>query len=301
MRFDMGEAKRRKLTDPNCGKIPKNILERGIVISPPIICDDQGLQIKSSALDEFELRFSLLYWDKLVWPSSNAIHMTSNDDAKFLEREGILTRPNYNFNGTLGNIIAATQIKAFRDLEANEPGQWTMAMGENSLQISMTDFQENEGALIELHRAIPIPAHDVSFHDILEFKERRKPELFALRHHMDQLLAEIYNSTDKQALLEKKIEEIDIACTDLLKVGGEWQFPVYVSNLKASFSINSRTLSHGAIGGWLLGGPLGLPAATAASVGAALSTIEIKGDFGFRSIRRPPSPYRYTFKTHEEL
>lgn len=297
----MGEAKRRKSIDPNYGKIPKNILERGIVISPPIICDDQGLKIKSSVLDESELRFSLLYWDKLVWPSSNIFHMTSNDDAKFLEREGVLTRPNYNFNGTAGKIMAATQIKAFRDLEANEPGQWTMAMGENSLQINMTDFKEDEGALIELHRAIPIPAHDVPLNDILEFKERRKPELFALRHHMDQLLAEIHNSTDKQTILEKKINEIDTACTNLLKVSREWQLPVYVSNLKASFSINSRTLSHGAIGAWLLGGPLGLPVATAVSVGAALSTVEIKGDFGFRSIRRPPNPYRYTFKAHEEL
>ena len=301
MRFGMGEAKRRKLIDPNYGKIPKNILEKGIVISPPINCSDKGLHIKSSALNDSELRFSLLYWDKLVWPCSNAIHIASNEDAKFLESEGILTRPNYNFNGLLENIIATTQIKAFRDLETNEPGQWTMALGENSLQINMADFQEDEGALIELHRAIPIPTHDVPLNDILEFKERRKPELLAFRHHMDQLLAEIHNSTDKQAILEKKIEEIDTACTGLLKVSREWQCPVYVSNLKASFSINSRKLSHGAIGAWLLGGPLGLSTATAATVGSVLSAIEIKGDFGFRSIRRPQSPYRYTFKTHEEL
>ncbi|MBN1930286.1 MAG: hypothetical protein JW786_01590 [Desulfobacterales bacterium] len=297
----MGEAKRRKSKDPYYGKIPKNIPERGIVISPPIVCDDNSLFVKSSVLDETELRFSLLYWDKLVWPSSNAVHMPSNDDAKFLEEIGVLTRPSYNFNGNLGHIIAATQIKAFRDLEAIEPGQWTMAMGENSLKINMSDFEKNEGALIELHRAIPIPTRDVPFNDILDFKERRKPELFALRHHFDQLLAEIHNSSDKQTILEKKIKEIDTACTDLLKVGREWQFPVYVSNLKASFSLSSRTLSHGAIGAWLLGGPLGLPAVSSALIGAALSTIEIKGDFGFRSIRRPSSPYRYTFKAHEEL
>ena len=297
----MGEAKRRKLTDPNYGKVPKNVKKRGIVISLPMICDDQGLQIKNTVLDESELRFSLLYWDKLVWPSSNFLHIESNDDAKFLEKEGILTRPRYSFNGNAGKIMADMQINAYRDLEANEPGQWTMAMGENTLQINMNDFKENEGALIELHRAIPVPAHDVPFSDILEFKERRKPELFALRHHIDQLLAEIHNSTDQKASLEAKIKEIDTACSDLLKVGREWQLPVHISNLKASFSINARTLSHGVIGGWLFSGPLRLPTVTALTVGAALSTIEIKGDFGFRSIRRPQSPYRYTFKAHEEL
>ena len=67
----MGEAKLRKQTDPNFGQVPKNGLSyRGLVVSPPIEIEGNRLFAKSSNLDAQELRFSLLFWDRLVWPSS---------------------------------------------------------------------------------------------------------------------------------------------------------------------------------------------------------------------------------------
>lgn len=298
----MGEARRRKATDPNYGKIPKHMLSCGLVISPPIEVEAQNLHIKRCNIDPFELRFSLLYWDKLVWPSSRIIHLTSNDDENFLEEVGVLSRPEYNFNGYAAHSVVASQIQAFLDREKAEPGSWAMAMGESSLLINDANFEQGKGALIELHRAIPVPSAEVPLNEILEFKVRRKDELLALRHHLNQLLSEVQASSNVQEALEKKIAEVDSACADLLKVGKEWQFPVYVSNLKASFSISARTIGPWAAGGWLMGQSFGLPAAAAvAATAAALSSLEIKGDVGLRSLRRPPSPYRYALKAYEEL
>lgn len=298
----MGEAKRRKATDPEYGKVPKYVSKRGLVISPPIVVDGTALHVKDTSIDQSELRFSLLYWDKLVWPSSRIIHFSSNDDEQFLEKAGILSRPEYNFNGYAGHSIAASQIQAFHDLEKAEPGAWSMAMGENSLLINSEHFEAGKGALIELHRAIPVPKGDVPLNEILEFKERRRDELHALRHHLDKLLSEVAAASDVQEALQKQMHEIDSACADLLQVGKEWQFPVHVSNLKASFSISARNVGPWAAGGWLMGEKFGLPAAAAvAAAGAVLSTLEIKGDLGLRSAKRPLSPYRYAFKAHEEL
>ncbi len=70
----MGEAKCRKVNDPNFGRVPKSANYRGLVVSPPIEIDGTSLHVKSSNLDPQELRFALLFWDQLVWPSSRAVH-----------------------------------------------------------------------------------------------------------------------------------------------------------------------------------------------------------------------------------
>ena len=94
----MGEAKRRKQSDPNFGRVPRQAVNRGLVVSPPIEIQDNSLFAKSWNLDPQELRFALLFWDRLVWPSSRTVHFPSGPDELFLEDAGILSRPKYTFN-----------------------------------------------------------------------------------------------------------------------------------------------------------------------------------------------------------
>lgn len=298
----MGESKRRKATDLNYGKIPKVKPKRGLIVSPPIEIDGTSLHAKSSNLDPQELRFGLLFWDELVWPSSRAVYFASGPDEQFLEDAKILTRPDYTYNGDAAQGILRGQIQAFQDRELAEPGSWALSQGENSLLHKGGLIQEEEGALLELHRAIPVPARDVPLAEILEFRTRRADELLLLRTHLDSFIAEIQRAEDKPATLEKLIKEVDEACSDLLKVGKEWQFPVYLSNLKASFSLSPTKFLPAVMGGWKLAEPYGLTAASAvATASGVASTIEVKGDLGFRSVKRPVSPYRYAFHAQEEL
>src|SRR3989442_5161137 len=102
----MGDAKRRKQADPNFGRIPKRPAHRGLVISPPLEIEGERLFIKSTSLHPQELRFALLFWDRLVWPSSRAIHIASGPDEQFLESAGVLRRPDYTFNGDAAQGIA---------------------------------------------------------------------------------------------------------------------------------------------------------------------------------------------------
>lgn len=67
----MGEA-----SDPNFGK-------RGLVVSAPFEVQGTTLRVRSSNLDPQELRSSVLLWDRLVWPSSRAIHLASGPDESF--------------------------------------------------------------------------------------------------------------------------------------------------------------------------------------------------------------------------
>ena len=118
----MGDAKQRKESDPNYGRLPKHQPLRGLVVSSPVVFEGNSMRIESSALDPQELRFALLFWDRLVWPSNNFIRSGSGADGSYLENAGILTRPEYTINGEVAQAIARGHIQAYLDRERDEPG-----------------------------------------------------------------------------------------------------------------------------------------------------------------------------------
>jgi len=298
----MGEAKRRKAADPNYG-CPK----RGLVVSPPIEVEGSRLYARLSNLDPQELRFSLLLWDRLVWPSSRAIHFASGPDEEFLERAGVLRRPEYTVWGDAAQGIASGQIQAFLDLENREPGLWALAQGENSLLLKDRLLDEGKGGLIELHRAVPVPNKDVPLNEILEFKVKRNDELQLLRTEIDALFAALNAAPDKQAELANQVAQIDRACAATIKVSKEWQFPVRLTNIKASVELRPFVSLAGGIATYGLTALQGLP--TSASVlaglgGAAAATapaLKLSADCGWRGLKPRQGPYRYVSQYHNEL
>jgi hypothetical protein len=155
---------------------------------------------------------------------------------------------------------------------------------------------------LELIRAIPVPAADVPLNEILEFKERRNAELMIFRAHIDKLVFEIQNSPARTHAFNRIAKEVDAACIDLLKVGHEWQFPVHFADFKATFNFNPARFGEAVKTGWDFGEPYGSEAATAAAAALGLaSTINVKSDIGFRSVKKPRGAYRYVQLVHREL
>ena len=66
--------------------------ERGLVISAAVVISGDSMQIKHSWLDLQELRFSLLFWDRLEHPVSQSVQIAQGSDGDFLERSKILQR-----------------------------------------------------------------------------------------------------------------------------------------------------------------------------------------------------------------
>ena len=291
----MGEAKRRKAADPSYGH-PK----RGLVVSPPIEITGTTLHAKSTNLHPQELRLALLFWDKLIWPSSRAIFFRGGPDEQFLEQTGVLTRPDYTVWGDGAQGIAAGYIQAFVDLDKKEPGVWALAQGENALLLKDRVLQARNGAFVELNRAIPVPDKDVPLNEILEFKTKRSDELRLLRAELDNLVATLNKATDKDAELVKLTSAVDAACADALKVGKEWRFPVRLSNLKVSLDLRPFSTIAAMIAGWDGGKIFDLPLATAVLAGTGMS-VKIGGDFGVQSIKPRQGPYRYVYQFHNEL
>ena len=295
----MGEAKRTRAADPSYGR-PK----RGLIVSCPMKIQSRSLRIKGG-LDSQELRLALLFWDELVWPSSLAAYSESGPDEQFLENVGILYRPSYTFEGDLAQGMAMTQLSAFREYDQKEPGKWSIAQGENSFLLKHGDLEEGKGALIELHRAIPVPDQDVPLSEI--FKQKRHDELQLLRTEIDTLFTVLEAADDKSAALNECLGKIDAACTDAIRVEKEWQFPIRLSNLKASFELRPFVTLAGGMAAFASGQTLGLPATTsllAGLGGAAAATapaLKVAGDFGWRGLRPTQGPYRYVSEYHNEL
>jgi hypothetical protein len=279
----VGGAKRRKVSDPTYGR-PK----RGLVVSSPVEIDGDSIFVKSSNLDTQDLRFSLLFWDKLAWPSSRAIHFASNPDEVFLERAGVLIRPEYTISGDGAQGIALGQARAFVDLDRQEPGVWSLSRGENSLLVKERIIEDGNGAFVELHRAIPVPDKDVPLNEILEFRRKRYDELQCLREELDTFVAAIDRSDDKAGESEKHGRSVDAACANAIKVGSEWSFPVRLSNLKASIDLRPFNSIADAVVVWSSGLTYGLPLTSAFLL--AQLYIPVDERVGQQECRPPDGP-----------
>jgi hypothetical protein len=294
----MGEAKQRAKTDPSFGK-PK----RGLVISPPIEINGSAVLIRSSSPDLQELRASLLYWDKLAWPTNNAIFIEGGPDINFLATAKILTRPKYAFSGQGGDILVRTQTEALLDLDKNEPGVWSLSQGENSILIKGGNLTQDNGVALELYKAIPVPDKDVPLNEVLEFRHKRYDELQSLRFEIDELVKTIDSSQDPKAELERCLRRIDQKCAAAVRVGSEWQFPVRLSNLKTSFDLKPFSVVRDGLVAFLGATALGATSTLVATLtGASVaSSIKITGDFGWQGLRDRANPYRYVSQFHKEL
>ena len=293
----MGEAKRRKVTEPHYGRVPKIKLERGIVVSPPMRIDGSSLQIEDCRLNAQNLRFWLLFWDRLVWPTSNIIHIEESPDELFLLQEGVLERPTYTFYGDGAQGVLQSQLTAFQQQEKKHPGLWALAQGENALKAAIPN-QVGRGLLIELHHALPLPSPDVPLAEILEFKEKRLPELYQLRAALDDIYLKVNSSGDSALALNKAIYDIDKACSDLLKVNKEWKYPKLLANASLGLSIPLAPITL--IASAFAGAPFDL-ALSSAVLSSMLPQVSLNfGQFGLKSINKN-HPYLYAIQAHKEL
>jgi hypothetical protein len=300
----MSESKRRRAADNLYGKVPQGTRNRGLVVSVPTKIDGDLVSI-TSGLDAQELRFSLLFWDELCWPQTPVFAYAPTPDVEFLEGAKILTRPRHSlsWSGSGAQMIKGIQLETFSRLDEKEPGKWALAQGDRSFSVVTPSANLQPGALIELHKAIPIPAYDVPLAEILEFKLRRRDELLLLRAHLESFAAEVSSSVAPDDELARKIAEVDKACSDLISVGKEWQFPMKLSSFKTSINIEPNKTVNSAVVAFGAGSAFfSLPTAAAVAGLAALgSVINIKSDVGFRGLKRPKNPYRYAYHIEQDL
>lgn len=268
---------------------------RGLVVSPPIQIVGDGVFIESTTLDPQEVRSNLLFWDKLDYPTARIIHINLGLDEQFLESSGVLQRTAVAVpNGSIGNILRAAHVEGFRQLDEDQPGQWSIATGERSLSFASHDIEEGRGALVKLYNAVPVPDQEVALADILEFREKRRSELLALRHHLEAVYQRVIVAGDGPLAWNTEVEQLQKAISDHMKSSKEAPFKFRLADIGAG--LNLIPVGVGALSAYSMGLPL-LPGLITGAV-AGIS-LEVGG--ALKGREASATPYKYISSYHKEV
>jgi hypothetical protein len=187
-------------------------LPRGVVLAPAI--RDLGTDVYHRRQEEYRLlRKSLLYWDRIVWPTVADFADVEREmlttgikpvpkGLQALEDEGIVINLpiiNHRLDDSQPyDPLPAWQWhqRVYLNLVFDEPHSWAIAAsGEEHISPDRKSPQTRV-MLCRLVDALPSPALDVPLQEILEFKQRRRDELLSLRSRLDQLYTELIASPD---------------------------------------------------------------------------------------------------------
>lgn len=269
-------------------------MQRGIVTTPVILGEPTkgyNLNIERFLTDE-ELNYYILYWDKIVMPKF-AIHLGLKNEQELIQC-GVLSRmPFHSSNissADLPRLNVSAQYTAVDELRKSEPGtDWRIHQIGSRLN-SPYDFSVNspfkERISIELMGLLPVPQSGVNLHDILEFKERRCPELTALHSYCDDLYLEVLNSADPNLQRARNFTKLKKAIDDLDRINSQgWQSPIKFNlDISSEFDISNIRAGYA----MLLGATQSPVPITTAILGGALSVAEgfVKIKVELRSVRK---------------
>lgn len=276
--------------------------ERGLVISVPVKLGSGNEITFVSRLDPQELRFSLLFWDRLDFPMNNIHNFGEGPEVDFLANVGVLTRSRVNLlGGEMATLQVETQLGAFRALDARDTSRWSLARGEKSLGFRPGEVAPNRGILLELHQTIPVPNFDVPLEDILHFKTKRAAELQALRHHLEELYLEIIRSPDRAFAQTVALEDIDTAISEVLTVGRESGMKLKLASFEANLDI--LDFKQGGLAA-IAASEFGLPlsAVVLAGIGGTIMpTLSLKSGVGLKKREKSTNPFEYVSRFHRDL
>ena len=199
-----------------------------------------------------ELNYLMLYWDKLVSPTNNFIHISLANEEE-LENCGVLYRPRFTQQGGMDGarmteFHAFTHVEALNMMRKNEREvDWRMHFFNNEVSIHQEAAQQKEVVRFELAELLPVPPKDTPLQEILEFKERRSDELQALHGYLDELYFEVLNSGDFNLQRAKALSGLRASLDDLDKLNGQgWRSPIKF-NLSTAFEFDLNQIVNGGL------------------------------------------------------
>lgn len=257
-------------------------MKKGIIAAPAKVFGN-GAQFRSEGgLTKDDLKYFILYWDKVVIPTTNLVHLAVPQEDELLST-GVVTRPRVPFSGSFnGELIARAQLLAqtaiARDLIKNDrETDWSLHQIGKEIIVPDQDSIEKQLIRVDLNNALPVPVGDIPFTDILEFKERRKDELQQLHQAIDDLYFEILTSPDpglkaKQAVtnFQRSIESLERVTIERWKTSSKF-------DIAAELNIHGKDVVAGVAAGAVFDfytNMYAFPIGTI--VGAIATTIKVK-------------------------
>ncbi|PNG56552.1 hypothetical protein WDL1CHR_00652 [Variovorax sp. WDL1] len=306
----VGEARRRAQYDPTFGKIPKTESEKrnGLIVTPPLSFIDNRLN-GSPLLTAEGLRFAALFFDDLLLPVHKRFGFDANltADAEYLIQTGVLQRqvPQTDFGSNQGDVdLGMMYYSTLYMLNQQQPNKWSIATGPDffNWDYTIVSQQNDRDVSVELMRAVPIPEVATPLAELLEFREKRRPELLDLRWQVGALAAEVLKAEDMQSALNARAEQVHDACENLLKASRDFKYKMKFSDLKLSLELKdplSPLISTAALGNGIYSGePISL---ALGALSAVASLIKLTSEPKIISNHGKKGPYAYAYHAYNDL
>ncbi|WP_146449951.1 DUF6236 family protein [Vibrio kanaloae] len=248
-------------------------MNRGIITSAySILSDGSGDFHMGNRVSAADMRFYLLYWDRIVIPAENHVYnaVPDEDDLRmggYLERPQIQPRApfgcvepylfpqgvTHNSNDIMKSIPKA-QFDIAKSLMKDDSTDWVINQSGEDFWVPNSDAKEREVLRIKLVNALPVPKSNVNINEVIEFKQRRENEFLALHETLDETYFSILNSPDTLLSSKKEVSRLKGAIKDLNEVS-KLKFKAEKTNFDLSLdcNIDGSNIVHGVTSGALLG------------------------------------------------
>lgn len=283
--------------------------ERGAVILPSGKISGVGNELIAEGVDfdEDAVRGALLFFERLDYPSNSMIQVGPSSPAGLESWEG-LQRTRIPVSGAFDiSIYKGMFLKAYLALEAREPGRWVISRGSQSIGFPDGALQPQAAFIMKLVNALPLPDRSVPYDDVLSFKQRRQPELRALRHHLEGLALEV-GASGWGGLAETVVwERFQKSLDDHISTMREVNFAKRLMNLEVKFNwtelfTNKAVYASLAATAAQVNAGIPLHLASWTALTALAPCISFGSTYGLRGKMAPsPQPFEYIFRAGREL
>ncbi|EME1403988.1 DUF6236 family protein [Klebsiella pneumoniae] len=259
-----------------------------------------------SDIDKRKLIRTVLFWDKIIIPCNTNIFVINLDhipEIVTLRAEKILEEPKIqvNVDGELTSVLYGMYMWYIMQMMKSNDANYSTYELEKMIISDHDQVSPSGGELLTFTNAFPEPDVSTEINDILEFKLKRKDQLNLLMAHLNSLELRVLKAENKHTELNKAINEIDIACTDVIRLYKEKGIKFNISNAKFNFSMKEIIEVTGATyAGSVIAG-LPQTAAVLASLSAGIaSVVEIKDAISFKKIDKT-NPFNYAGEISKHL
>lgn len=251
-------------------------MKRGIIAAPGIIEPSaEGFSVKPSLTAE-DIRFFILYWDKVIIPTNNIVHFGFVDEDDLVGC-GAIWRPRVQHQGKItGMEILKGQCEVAAAMMKDKSTDWVIHQTGNQFHIPEESATLRNVIRINLAGSLPVPSQDININEILEFKERRSDELRVLHSTLDEIYLEVLSSPDSNLANLKAVEKLRDDIRNLNKVSAEIFKSDKKFDLSTEFNVVGKDVVLALAGGAYLDTLIGVSSfPIAAAIATLASTIKI--------------------------
>ncbi|WP_240206759.1 DUF6236 family protein [Vibrio sp. CyArs1] len=298
-------------------------MRRGVVVGPTFIPSD-GTQegyhgdLKYK-LELDSLRYALLFWDVIDFSAMESFMMRdsflgpSNPELDLLKAEGLAVngKPPAGLDVELAGrglyiqeIPLYSQLASLVHLNKSNDCEWSLFQTQPEVFIPKEASIIRAATEFSLFNMLPIPASDVPLEDVLSFREKRQPELLALRDVIDTFTARICSAENTVKEAEKVKSTLERELENYSKVVGELDQNVVFKSITKVATDEFVALSGllGALATLFTAIPASIPSMLTLGAGAAASVkLAIKDTPTCAQLPDSLKNYAYLLSAQREL